>query len=233
MNAPSTLTASSAPAPAAATQLASSPQGPQAELTEAEAAKMSDWVKQDLALGRITPEQATKMFNELGRTMEQRLPDQLSDEQKELDAAFPPALASDYTIRYGLPGQDVVMTQEMQHFDATARTWLSVAQFPRELGNRLINAIAKTVEHTRSMTPDQLEHYGYAVFAKLEQVFGEKLDDKLRSAGRMVEALDANPLGLKDLLKSKGIGDCALIASLLVQQSERYWARCDRFAPRV
>lgn len=81
MNAPSTPTAPSAPAPAAATQLASSPQGPQAELTEAEAAKMSDWVKQDLALGRITPEQATKTFNELGRTMEQRLPDQLSNEQ--------------------------------------------------------------------------------------------------------------------------------------------------------
>jgi len=33
--------------------------GPQAELTEAEAVKMSGWVKQDLAAEKLTPEQAT------------------------------------------------------------------------------------------------------------------------------------------------------------------------------
>jgi hypothetical protein len=41
----------------------------------------------------------------------------------------------------------------------------------------------------------------------------------------MVEALDAKTPGLKILLKSKGIGDNAMVASLLIQQAEQYWAR--------
>ncbi len=41
----------------------------------------------------------------------------------------------------------------------------------------------------------------------------------------MVEALEQKQPGLKNLLKSKGIGDNAMIASLLIQQAERYWAR--------
>jgi hypothetical protein len=51
------------------------------------------------------------------------------------------------------------------------------------------------------------------------------LEEKLGAAGRMVVELDAKKPGLKNLLKSLGIGDNALIASLLIQQSERYWAR--------
>jgi len=41
----------------------------------------------------------------------------------------------------------------------------------------------------------------------------------------MVEALEAKQPGLKNLLRSKGVGDNALVASLLIRQSERYWAR--------
>jgi hypothetical protein len=41
----------------------------------------------------------------------------------------------------------------------------------------------------------------------------------------MVEVLDAKTPGLKILLKSKGIADNAMVASLLIQQTERYWAR--------
>jgi len=45
-----------APAPAAATRPASQPLEPQAEISEAEAAKMSESVKQDVAAGRLMPE---------------------------------------------------------------------------------------------------------------------------------------------------------------------------------
>jgi len=45
------------------------------------------------------------------------------------------------------------------------------------------------------------------------------------AAGRMVEVLEAKQPGLKNLLRSKGVGDNALVASLLIRQSERYWAR--------
>lgn len=80
-------------------------------------------------------------------------------------------------------------------------------------------------QQTKNMNADELESYGYAEFAKLGKAYGEGLDDKLRAAGRMVEALEAKQLGLKNLLRSKGLGDNAMVASLLIGQSERYWAR--------
>jgi hypothetical protein len=51
------------------------------------------------------------------------------------------------------------------------------------------------------------------------------LGEKLRAAGRMVEVLEKTTPGLKNLLRSKGLGDNAMVASLLIQQSERFWAR--------
>ena len=53
-----------------------------------------------------------------------------------------------------------------------------------------------------------------------KKAHGAKLDEKLNAAGRMVEALEKKQPGLKDLLKSNGIGDNALVASMLIAQSE-------------
>jgi len=54
------------------------------------------------------------------------------------------------------------------------------------------------------------------------------LEEKLRLAGEMVEVLDAKTPGLKSFLRSHGIGDSAVVASLLIQQAERYHARRGR-----
>jgi hypothetical protein len=194
-------------------------------LSTSEAATITGWIKEDLASGKMTQAQADQAFAELNTPMEQRGPDTRTHEEKELDKHFPPGKQSDYRIAYGLPGQDVPMTPELKQFDTTTRTWLSEAQFPRDVGNSLVTAIAKTAQHTKDMTPDQLGHYGYAEFAKLERAYGDTLDDKLRAAGQMVEALDKKTSGLKSLLKSKGLGDNALIASMLIQQAERWHAR--------
>lgn len=95
----------------------------------------------------------------------------------------------------------------------------------RELGNSLVNAIAKVAQTTKHMTPAQLDTYDEVEFAKLEKVYGPALDDKLRAADRMVEDLDKKATGLKHLPRAQSIGDNALIASLLIHQSQRYWAR--------
>jgi hypothetical protein len=39
----------------------------------------------------------------------------------------------------------------------------------------------------------------------------------------MVEVLEKTKPGLKNLLRSKGLGDNAMVASLLIQQSEGSW----------
>lgn len=215
-----TPTAQLAPAPAA-----TSAQEPQAEITQAEAAIMIGWEKDNLAKGRITLEEANKRFDSLGATVEQRAPDTRSDEVKQLDAHFPPAKQEDFLIRYGVPGQELPMTKELKDFDTSARTWLSGAEFPRDLGNSLVSAIDRVAQQTKHMTADQLETYGYAEFEKLEKAHGSTLDAKLRAAGRMVEELDAKQPGLKNLLKSRGIGDAALVANMLIAQAQVYWAR--------
>jgi len=199
-----------------------------ASVSESEAAQMMGWLKQDLAQGRISPEQAQKAFDQLQATEEQRAPDTRTDEQKLLDKQFPPAKESDYVIRYGEPGQEPTMTPELKQFDTTARAWMSGAGLPRELGNTLVNTISNVAQHTKAMTPDQLESYGLVEFAKLEKAYGPALEDKLRAAGRMVEDLDAKQPGLKNLLRSKGIGDSAIVASILIQHARIYHARKGR-----
>lgn len=201
--------------------------GPQTELTGAEAAKMAEWAREDLKSGKITEAQATAIFNDLGTPAEQRIitEDTRSGEQKLLDKHFPQAKPEDYSIRYIRPGEKEEMTKELSAFDHSARTWLSGAEFPRELGNSLVTAITNTAQQTQHMTEGELEMYGSAEYAKLQRVYGDTLEDKLNAAGRMVEALEKTEPGLKNLLRSKGLGDNAMVASLLIQQSERWHAR--------
>jgi len=196
-----------------------------ASVSESEAAQMMGWLKQDLAQGRISPEQAAKAFDQLQATEEQRGPDTRTDEQKALDKQFPLAKESDYVIRYGEPGQEPTMTSELKQFDTSARAWMSGAGLPRELGNTLVNTIAKVAQTTKAMTLDQLESYGYTKFAKLEKAYGATLEEKLQSAAMMIHALDQKTPGLKNLLKSRGIGDPALVVAQIFGQSERWHAR--------
>ncbi len=212
-------------APTAAQTVARSHAG----LSETEAALMIEWEKENLAKGKITPEEAAKRFDNLGATPEQRAPDTRSDEVKQLDKDFPPAKETDYNIQYYTPGQaPPVLTKELQQFDTTARAWLSRAQFDRTLGNSLITEISRIAQQTKNTNADELESYGYAEFAKLERAYGDTLDAKLEAARQMVEALDKKTPGLKNLLRSKGIGDSALVVEQILGQSERWHARKGR-----
>jgi hypothetical protein len=190
---------------------------------------MIGWAKEDLAKGKLTPEQANKLFEELGATPEQRAGDQRTDAAKEVDLLHGrPADPAEYLISYARPGQDVPMTPEIRSFDASARTWMSEAGLPRELGNSLVNQIDRVTEHTKAMTPEQLIAYGESEFVKLQNLYGATLNEKLLAAARMVQELDAKKPGLKNLLKSQGIGDNAMVASMLIQHGERYGARKGR-----
>jgi hypothetical protein len=196
-------------------------------LSPSEAAKMTTWTKQDLASGKIPAEQADKIFSELNVPADQRATpaDLRDDEQKLWDQHFPVARPEEFSIRYGRPGEHVEMTKELTALDSSARAWLSGGDFDRTLGNSLVSAIERTVQTTKGMNEDQLESYGYAEYQKLERAYGSELDDKLQAAGRMVEELDKKSPGLKSLLRARGIGDNAMVASMLIQQSERWHAR--------
>jgi hypothetical protein len=186
---------------------------------------MAGWIKADLAAGKMTQAQADRAFAELNTPLEQRGPDARTDEEKELDRHFAAAKPEDFIIRYGLPGQELPMTHELKQFDASARTWLSMAGMPKNIGDSLVNAIAKVTATTQRMTPAQLEQYGADEFVKLERAHGPALEERLQAAGRMVHDLDLKTAGLKNLLKSRGIGDNALIANMLIAHAQIYHAR--------
>jgi hypothetical protein len=187
---------------------------------------MAAWTREDVKNGKISAEAAEKIFNELSTPLAERSTvDTRTDEQKALDQAFPPADPTAYTIRYSRPGQDTPVTEEIKQFDANARTWMSSAGLPRELGNSLVNQIDRVSQHTATMTPEQLVVYGEREFVKLQNLYGAGLEDKLKSAALMIHELDQKKPGLKQLLRTGGIGDNALIVSQLIAQSERYHAR--------
>ena len=195
-------------------------------ISDSEAATMAEWIKQDLASGKMTQAQADRAFAELNTPLEHRGPDTRTDEQKTLDQHFPAAKPEDYRIQYYTPGQEpAVIPKEVRDFDANARGWMADAEFPTGHGNALVSAVSKVLDRTQAMNADQLDQYGADEYVKLQRVYGEALEEKLSAAGHLIAALEKTRPGLKQFLKTRGVGDSATVAALLVQQAERYWAR--------
>jgi hypothetical protein len=219
--APPAAPAPTAPSPSVLVQ-------PTAPITASQATSMAGWIKEELAKGKMTQAEAVKAFDDLGTPADQRVTpaDTRTDEQRLIDEQFPVAKPDEFFIRYADPGRPAPpMSKELSQFDQSARAWLVGAEFPANLGNSLITNIEKVAQQTKAMTPDQLESYGLVEYEKLQRAYGDKLEEKLTSAGHMVEALEKKTPGLKNLLRSKGLGDSALIASMLIGQAERYWIR--------
>ena len=89
----------------------------------------------------------------------------------------------------------------------------------------MVSVIAKTEQATQHMTEGELEAYGHKEFEKLQRVHGEKLEERLNAAAVMINQLEQKQPGLKNLLKSKDIGDNALVASMLIGHAAIYHAR--------
>jgi hypothetical protein len=226
MNIDSTAPAAPPPAPAAA-PIPLPPGSYRQELKPSEAEIFAGWIKEDVAKGKVTPEQAEKSFTQLNTPAEQRAPDTRSEEEVTLDLLSPAAKPADYRIVYDhiAPGQPV--PDEVKAFDTAARTWLAESGLPRELGNSLVNIVDRVSKATAHMDPAALERYGFAQLAILEKTYGADLEKKLQQAGRMVQELEKKQPGLNALLRG-AIGDDARVASLLIQQSEIYFARKGR-----
>jgi len=75
------------------------------------------------------------------------------------------------------------MTKPLKEFDQSARTWVSVAGFPRDVGNNLVLAIPKVAQQTQHMTPAELEQYGADEFVKLERAHGTRWRNGYRPPG--------------------------------------------------
>jgi len=185
---------------------------------------MASWIQADVSSGKMSEAQARTSLADLGREFTPPVADTRSAEEKMVDKAFSGAKPEEFVIDYGLPDGER-MSQEMQSFDASARSWLANSGMHRELGNSFVHTIDSTLRETAKMSDAELETYGQREFQKLEHVYKDKLEDRLRLGARMVAELEKIKPGLKQLLQSQGSGDNAMVASLIVQQAERYFAR--------
>ena len=79
------------------------------------------------------------------------------------------------------------------------------------MGNSLVNKIGTTAQHTKNMTPAQLDQYDADEFMKSQRAYGAALEEEVRSAVVMIHDLAGKPPGLTHLLQSKGLGDSALV----------------------
>ena len=77
-------------------------------------------------------------------------------------------------------------------------------------------------------TEGELETYGYAEYEKLQRAHGPELDTRLQAAARMIDQLEQQQPSLKNLLKSKGVGDSAMLASSLIAHLGIYHAHTRR-----
>lgn len=225
METTNTTSAPATPTPTPAALPTALPPGSHREaLTPHESDTMAGWIKEDLASGKLTPEQAAKAFDDLKASPEQRVPDTRSEDERTLDLLSPVAKPEDYRIQYDhIPlGQPV--PEEVKAFDAAARTWLSESGLPRDLGNSLVNIIDKVSRETGQMDEAARELYGNQQYSILEKTYGAALESKLQRAGEMVQELEKKRPGLNALLRSS-IGDDARVASMLITHSELYFAR--------
>ena len=60
---------------------------------------------------------------------------------------------------------------------------------------------------------------------ELQRAHGEKLEERLQAAAVMIAQLERAQPGLKNLLKSRGIGDSAMVANMLIQSAQIFHAR--------
>jgi hypothetical protein len=221
-----TITVSPTPAPAAV-PIPLPPGSYRQELTPSEAEIVAGWIKEDVAKGKVTQGQAEKSFNQLNVPAEERAPDTRSEEEKTLDLLSPPAKPEDYRIQYDHLDPFQPVPDEVKQFDTAARTWLSEAGMPRELGNSLVNIVARVSKETAHMDEIARERYGNAQYAILEKTYGADLEKKLQRAGQLIQELEKRRPGLNQLLRG-AIGDDARVATMLIQQSEIYFARKGR-----
>ena len=196
--------------------------------TPTEAAKMIEWERDNLAKGIITPEEAAKRFDSLGATPEQRAPDTRSDEVKQLDAHFPPAKESDYVLHMYPPGQaPAVIPKEDQVFEANARAWMgpSGAGLPVNIGNALVHAIVQSKQATNGMTESQRVQRDYDTFDKLRQAHGDKLEERLDAADRMIHMIEQTHRGVYEFLTEHHLSTDPMVMNMLISHAPIYHAR--------
>lgn len=184
--------------------------------------------KANLANGKITPEEATRRFDALGATPEQRAPDTRSEYVRQLDRAFPPARPEEFLIQWHPPGQQpTTLSKEDQALDTNARKWMAAMGLSREQGNGMAAIIAKTRQQRHPLSVNERENFKDRENMRMDRVHGPNWqDDQLPPVARMIHEVNALHPGLKAFVAEEG--DNADLLMELIKAAHIYDARKGR-----
>jgi hypothetical protein len=190
--------------------------------TEAEGFKA--WVREDLAAGKMTREQADQALRDIdGTTLAEMAKDSRNDAQRFHDSQWPPAAPEAYTFpRYDDPE---AITKEMTAGDKMARNWLSTGLFPKEEGSFVAAEVNRVAEEIDKFTEAQHELYQRTEMNKLTCIWREDTAKNIAIAADYVRDLDKKTGGTLIPFLNSGIGNSSALTILIYSQAQRLAVR--------
>lgn len=182
--------------------------------TAAELNKLADHLVDS---GHLTREKADQALRDghgveptRTRAPESTLVEDPNDVEAMFDAVHAPARPDQYALpQLAQPGQELT-AEEVAQFDREARTWLSEAGFPREIGSALASEVARVGEHQRDANDQARAAYAAKEQQHLRGMWGAQYAQRLALARDLVRALDARHDGrISEYLEETGAGNSA------------------------
>jgi hypothetical protein len=188
-----------------------------------EALAFVQWIREDLAAGKMTEAQADQALKEVnGQGLDQLTADKRTGSERAYDEAHPVVKAHDIPWPYA-PDQE--NSPEYSAFRNSINGYFVDAGVTKETAAFILKQ-ADAFGH-RSEKWDENDHvlFGRSEMAKLECVFGDQLPQKLELARQMVQKLEAKRPGLADWLDTTGLGNDAGVILALANHCARLSTR--------
>lgn len=222
-NTPSAILMNAPAAPAAATA-APAPSGPDlAAVSEADfkAQMRSDFTPdqlrglaaQEVKAGRLTQAQADELLKADGVTGGGAALAELDG----FEAAKP--------HEYQMPNSTAISTPQQRAADMKFRTWLADARFPKNIGSALAAEASRVLKQHAAMSEGEKELFKRTEAFQLKKLWGDKFEERRALGLKLLTELDQKQPGVLDFIDTSGLGNSALIISLVHGQAERLLAR--------
>lgn len=198
------------PAPAADTGPVATP-----EFNSGQLQSMRDHL---VNVGKLTPEQGDAALRLDG--VEPNV--QPTPEEVEYDRNYPRA---ESPAQYEMPRINPELgSKEAAALDRTVRGALYEAGFDRERGSALWKAADKAIATFSKLNPAEQQLHNKRELAKLEKLWGNDTQKKLKEARALVGHLDGKHPGIMGLMDA-GAGSDVMVLSLLASQAQIFGGR--------
>jgi hypothetical protein len=185
--------------------------------TEAEGFKA--WMREDLAAGLMTREQADQALREIdGTTLSEMAKDSRNEHERAFDLAHP--IAEAHQIRWpNVPEEDATAQR-------TFRNDINARFIDAGMGADIASHILKLGESFQELSKNWTTEGDHALYARaqtaqLESLFGDQLPQKLELGKQMIRNMEAKRPGLVEYLERTGLGNNGGIILQIINHAER------------